>query len=74
MIKSDIRNSIQYKYIKYRFKSTYLKNETLQHLSKDEKEKILIKADYFILKDFLASEELYFYEPENTMEILNMQK
>ena len=44
MIKFDVRKSIQYRYIKYKFKRECLKNEALQNLSEDEKEKILMKA------------------------------
>ena len=44
MIKFDVQKSIQYRYIKYKFKRECLKNEALQNLSEDEKEKILMKA------------------------------
>ncbi len=44
MIRSDVRKSVQYKYIKYKFMRKCLANEALQKLSEDEKEKILIEA------------------------------
>lgn len=43
-MKFDIKKSIQYKYILYRFKKECLKNETLEHLSQETKDKICIEA------------------------------
>ncbi|MGX7069717.1 hypothetical protein [Gemella bergeri] len=44
MINFDVRKSVQYKYIKYKFKGECFRNEALKNLNEDEKEKILIKA------------------------------
>lgn len=44
IIKFNIRKTIQYKYIAYKFKKECLKNGALQGLSKDEKENVCIKA------------------------------
>lgn len=44
MKKLDIRKTVEYKYIQYRFKKECLKNKLLQNLSQEEKEKICIAA------------------------------
>lgn len=44
MINFDVRKSVQYKYIKYRFKGKCLRNEALKNLNEDEKEKICLEA------------------------------
>ncbi|QSI05540.1 hypothetical protein DYQ05_11775 [Treponema pedis] len=43
-MKIDIRKSVQYKYILYRFNKKFLKNETLKKLSQEEKDKICIEV------------------------------
>lgn len=42
--KLDMRKTLQYKYIQYRFKKECLKNNDLQNLSQEEKESICIEA------------------------------
>lgn len=44
MINFDVRKSVQYKYIKYKFKGECLRNDALKNLNEDEKEKICIEA------------------------------
>lgn len=50
MINFDVRKSVSYKYVKYKFNRKCLKNEALQNLNEDEKEKICIEATKKIRK------------------------
>lgn len=43
-MKIDIKKTVQYRYIRYRFKKECLKNEELERLSQEDKDKICIEV------------------------------
>lgn len=58
-MKIDIKKSIQYRYIRYRFKKECLKNEVLERLSQEDKDRICIEAAKKTRKFTLIYSPLY---------------